>query len=40
MHAVVQETTTNMMPIFTSKQNKGEFVVLQFGVVKKTLLLK
>jgi len=40
MHAVVQAATTDMMPIFTSTQNKRGFVVLLFDVVKKTLLLK
>jgi hypothetical protein len=41
-YAVVQETATvtDMVPIFTSIQNKGVFVVLLFGVVKKTLFAK
>jgi len=35
VYAVVQQTTINMITIFTSTQNQGEFVVLLFGVIKK-----
>jgi hypothetical protein len=41
-YVVVQESTTkaDTMPIFTATQNKGGFVVLLFGVVKKNTFAK
>jgi len=42
MYALVQETTTNtdMLPIFTSTQNKCGFVVPLFVVVNKNAFAK